>query len=103
MSVFRSVCGVSPCHGFGFQVFLEPGEEDFGHVDDLFSYVDAVVTVDLTYLVEGDDVRTVYPHELLWGQHLFHSLHGEMGDERFVLTLQVEHDVVLHAADVYNL
>ena len=37
------------------QVLLEGGEEGLGDVDDFFTYINTVVAVDLTNLVEGDD------------------------------------------------
>ena len=37
------------------QVLLEGGEEGLGNVDDFFTYINTVVAVDLTNLVEGDD------------------------------------------------
>ena len=79
---------------------MESGEIGLRHVDDLFADVDAVVAVYLADLVEADDEGPVYSHELLWGEHLLDGLHREMGDEWSPLAVEVEHHVVLHAADV---
>ena len=44
----------------------------------------------------------MYTHKLLCGQHILNGFHREMGNERTPFTLEVEHHVVLHPADVDN-
>lgn len=39
----------------GLHILLEGGEEGLGDVDDFFTYINTVVAIYLTNLVEGDD------------------------------------------------
>ena len=72
----------------------------FGDVYHLLAYVDAVVAVHFPDVVEGNNVAAMYSQKAVGGQHVLHRLHGEVGDERPPLALQIEHHVVLHAAHI---
>ena len=65
--------------------------------DNFVADIDTVVAVDAADLVEGNDIRTMYAHELLRGQHLFDRLHREVGNERLALAVEIEHHIVFHA------
>ena len=79
------------------QVLLEGGEEGLGNVDDFFTYINTVVAVDLTNLVEGDDEGAMDAHETIRGEHLFDRFHRKVSYQRLALALQIEHHVIFHA------
>ena len=89
--------------GATFEEGSESREIAIRHVDDFLADVYAVVTIDLADLVCGNDIGTMDAQELVSWQHLLYSLHGQVGDQRLGLVVEIKHHVVLDTADVGNL
>ena len=84
----------------GFQESAESREIAIRNVDDFLADVDAVVAVDFTDFVDGNNIGTVYAQEFFFGQHLLDGFHRQVGNERFGLVVEVEQHVVFHAIDI---
>ncbi len=67
---------------------------------DFLANVDAIIAVNLLYLINGYDVGAVYAQELICGQHRLDCFHREVGDEGLAFSIEIEHDIILHSAYV---
>ena len=60
-----------------------------GDVYDFVSDVNAVVTVHFLNFVNSNDVGAMNTQETFFWQHVFYSLHRQMGDKRLVCSLSL--------------
>jgi len=72
-------------------------------MDDFLSYIDTVIAVYFLNLVNCYNIRTVNAQEFVRWQHLLDSLHGQMRNQRFLLSVKIEQYIISHAIDVSNL
>ena len=60
-----------------------------GDVYDFVSDVNAVITVHFLNFVNSNDVGAMNTQETFFWQHVFYSLHRQMGDKRLVCSLSL--------------
>lgn len=76
----------------GFLVIIADRQVGVGIHDD-------AVFVHLLYLLQVDDVRAVYTHEIGW-EILLHLFHRQQCDDGLLLALKVYLQILAHALDV---
>lgn len=74
-----------------------------GDVYDFVSDVNAVVTVHFLNFVNSNDVGAMNTQETFFWQHVFYSLHRQMGDKRLGLIVKIKQHIVFHAVYIDNI
>lgn len=74
-----------------------------GDVYDFVSDVNAVVTVHFLNFVNSNDVGAMNTQETFFWQHVFYSLHRQMGDKRLRLIVKIKQHIVFHAVYIDNI